>query len=186
MLRPRPFRYHGTIIPWLACTARETFAESTDGFGAPLRRPAVPAPLTILLGVLAAVGIVARVGRRDRDDGSGAHVVTCAALPEPTPDATSAWLESRPPLARLHFRIYWNDYFQVHEVVFRNGYDRPIHFDVWTAAGAERATRPLRRSLGPGEQESPPSTSVVAGAVSAPVCVHLSHIRLGIDSGPLL
>ena len=133
----------------------------------------------MILATLAALGAIAAVSRRGRLRAADAGVTTCTPLPATSPGATSAWLASRPPLSRLHFRIYWNDYFQVHEIVFRNAFDRPIRFDVSTAIGTAQATHPLRRSLRAGEQEVPPSTSVASSTGGAPVCIHVRHVRLG-------
>lgn len=146
-----------------------------------MRRQALAAGAAALIGAV----VVGDLGwRMMRMRGDGTTVVQCIPPTPPTPPGTraaGAWHATAAPFEGLQFTIYWSEYFQVREILFRNTLSRPVRFDFSVSAGGDDSLVWHRRSLRAGEQERPPGYSVPAGGVGRPVCVWVRHVWLGGD-----
>ena len=99
--------------------------------------------------------------------------VACIDSLWPIDAERAVWTALPEPAATLDFRIYWNDVFQVFEIVFRNraADDVTIHYAVGSPE-APLATA-LQRRLRAGETQAPPGETIRGAVTGHRACVRV-------------
>lgn len=110
-------------------------------------------------------------GRDARDEPPRTTVFSCVDALVATGAADASWHALPAPMDALDYKLYWNDLFQVFEIVFRNR--APARVEIAYATGSPAAPRDvrLRRRLGASESQRPPGETVLGAVAGARACV---------------